>query len=603
MSSSASVFRLIRVRLLTLCIYAGFFAILSRLYYWQVHQSDHLQAQAQDQYQRTQTTMGQRGQILLGDGTILAENKAMFRVVAQPHLIEDASKAIEPVFTLLKPNTIDPVELQPWEALKAAAYQRVGNKSSRWSVIYPEITADQKQAIASLELTGITFESFQKRHYPEASFSAHAIGFVGKNERGEDIGYYGIEGELQDFLTTPPKTTTVLKDALGQRLWSDQQLPGDPLLGQSVTLTIRHDIQKLLEEKIALGASRYGAVAGEVIVMDPSTGQILGMASTPTYNPEKYREFPTEVYKNHSVATSFEPGSIFKLLTMAAGLDAGVVNPTTQCPKCDGPRQIDKYTIKTWNNEYHPQITMTDALAKSDNVAMIYVAELLGQERFLQYIEKFGIGEQTGIELQEEMRTKLRARWGFIDLATASFGQGLSVTSIQMIRAVGAIANQGVLLEPTLVERIGRDAPPAKPTRQVVSPEAARTLTTMMVEATQKSEAQWTNSRTHRVAGKTGTAQVAVNGKYHETQTNASYIGFAPPEKPKFVMLVKLESPSSSPWAAETSAPLWFEIANQLYLLLNIPPDVPLATPSVSPTPIPVASPSPVPAETRIMDE
>jgi cell division protein FtsI/penicillin-binding protein 2 len=222
---------------------------------------------------------------------------------------------------------------------------------------------------------------------------------------------------------------------------------------------------------------------------------------------------------------------------------------------------------------------MRDALAKSDNVAMIYAAETMGAETFTSYLKKFGIGERIHIDLQDDTTTPFPSKWGEVELATASFGQGISTNSLQMVRAVGAIANQGILVRPKIIYSVtdhqtGQEiVTPPKEERQVVSAETARTVTEMMVNAARSGEAQWVFSDTHTIAGKTGTSQIPIPGGYKEDATIASFIGFAPIDNPQFVMLVKLVEPQSSPWAAETAAPLWYQIASRLFLLLNIPPD------------------------------
>ncbi len=220
---------------------------------------------------------------------------------------------------------------------------------------------------------------------------------------------------------------------------------------------------------------------------------------------------------------------------------------------------------------------MTEALEKSDNTAMIFIAEKVGADTMREYIQKFGIGQPIGIELQGDQSTPFPTQWGPIELATISFGQGISATSLQMVRAVATIARGGQMITPRIIKAT-RDQQQEQPTpivtgEQVITPETAATVKTMMIASAQHGEAQWVYSKKFSSAGKTGTSQIAENGSYNTDKTIASFIGFAPPDKPKFVMLVKLIEPQSSPWAAETAAPLWYKIADQLHLLLNIPYD------------------------------
>ncbi len=592
-----------RLRVVSVVIYTLFLGIVARLFYWQVIHGSVLQAQAENQYTRTFALQAQRGKILTSDGYVLVGNAPMYRLFAQPYVMTDDPAAVS---RQLAPLLIDPPEEKVTIATDAAEVstpsaktpaqilaeqeqqvkeieenvtKKLSDKNTKWVALKQRVDETAKQKIEEMKIHGLGFEKYFVRDYPEASMAAQVVGFVGKDADGNDQGYFGLEGSLDRELRGYANQKTFWKDALGFHLLFENDDEVDQFDGRNVTLTFRRDVQHVVEDMLKKGIERYGASAGEVIVMEPKTGKILAMASYPNYDPRKFYLFPPEYYKNPSVSSSYEPGSTFKVLTVAAGVDAGVITEDTQCTNCDSAREIAQYTIKTWNNEYHPNIAIKDALAKSDNVAMIFVAELLGKEKFVDYVKKFGIGETTDIELQEESALPLRKDWKPIDLATSSFGQGIATTGMQMVRAVGAIANGGVMMRPTIVEKV---IDPAKNTevevqpvveREVISPESAQKVTAMMVYAAASGEAKWTRSLTHTVAGKTGTAQIPIDGHYDETKTMASFIGFAPPENPKFVMLVKLRETQSSQWASETAAPLWYQIADKLYLLLNIPPD------------------------------
>jgi cell division protein FtsI (penicillin-binding protein 3)/stage V sporulation protein D (sporulation-specific penicillin-binding protein) len=312
--------------------------------------------------------------------------------------------------------------------------------------------------------------------------------------------------------------------------------------------------------------------------MDPFTGQILAMAAYPSFDPADYQEYSDEVFKNPVISDTFEPGSIIKPIVMASGLDAKVVRPDTPCDICGGPLKLDRFFIKTWNNEYNPGITMTDVIIHSDNVGMSFVGQKLGADTLYDYLTRFGIGKMSGIDLQGEAAPSLRKKgtWNIVDLATASFGQGVAVTPIQMVRAISVIANGGYLVTPKVVESVqgeGWSEPVKDGAKQkVISEEAAAEATQMMVKAANEGEAKWAKVPGFTIAGKTGTAQIAVEGHYDETNTIHSFVGFAPVNKPKFVMLVTLKSPTGSPWAAETAAPLWYSIGRELFPYLGVPP-------------------------------
>jgi cell division protein FtsI/penicillin-binding protein 2 len=260
---------------------------------------------------------------------------------------------------------------------------------------------------------------------------------------------------------------------------------------------------------------------------------------------------------------------------MAAAFNEGVVKEDDKCDICSAPYPIGKYNIKTWNEEYRANATPEEIIVHSDNVGMVWTEQKLGGEKMLEYIKKFGFGEKTGIDLQEEITPSLRTKWGDIDYATSSFGQGIAVTSIQMLAAVGSLANKGVLMEPHLVQSVIGDMEvsiPPKSRGEVISPDSAQRITNLMIQAVEQGEAKWAAPKGYVLAGKTGTAQIAVEGHYDATKTTASFVGFAPANNPKFVMLVKLSEPQSSQWAAETAAPLWFGVAKKLLLRYNIAP-------------------------------
>jgi len=312
--------------------------------------------------------------------------------------------------------------------------------------------------------------------------------------------------------------------------------------------------------------------------MEPG-GAILAMVALPTYDPARYWQYNKELYSNPNIAFAYEPGSTFKIAVMSAALNEEVVKPDTRCDRCDGPRVIADYVIKTWNEKYFPNCTATEIIEHSDNVGMVFVGEELGIDRLVEYLKKFGLGEKTGIDLEDELTQELRPKkdWKLIDLATASFGQGIALTPIQMTRIAAVIANGGKLIRPYVVKEIIGDEKKieigSKIEREVISSATAKVMTEMMVNAVDKGEAKWAKPAGYRIAGKTGTAQIPVAGHYDEEKTIASFIGFAPADEPKFVMLITLREPTSSPWGSETAAPLWFDIAKELFNYYGILPE------------------------------
>ncbi len=554
-----------------------FLLILTRLGYWQIVKAQELSMEAEHQYQRIQHQSGQRGTILFSDEKPWVLNHQVYRFYTKPNVLtsEDRSQIIGAVLPVLAKKELGD---ENWLNEKKLQFTTMlDSQTKKWAVLGQGFTEEEKVEIEANNLPNSGFEAYYERFYPEASMGAHLTGFVGKDQDGNDAGYFGIEGALNNELAPRSFAKKILTDALGFSL-SPQDRTNN-LDGRTVVTTIRRDIQVLLEQKLHQGMLKYGPQIAEVIVLDPKTGNLLGLATEPTYNQNRYSEFDTTIFSNPSLTMAYEPGSTFKILTVAAGIDAGVISPDTVCDRCAGPRQFGEYQIKTWNEEYHPNISMSDALAKSDNVAMIFVAEKLGPQKLRTYFRDFGIGEPIDIELQDDTGTPFPNSFRPVELATASFGQGISTNSMQLVRAVSAIANQGILMKPKILSAMydpitgNNISVEPKELRRVVSAQTAQQVTQMMIYSAQHGEAQWTYRPNHTVAGKTGTSQVAVKGGYDEEQTIASFVGFAPANNPAFVMLVKLTAPTSSIWAAETAAPLWFDIAEELYLLLQIPPD------------------------------
>ena len=571
-----------RSKLFFLCIFVGFIAVLARLFYWQVVEASALQEAAENQYQKSFSTTGTRGLIVTSDNYPLVANQDVYRLFAQPKLLANSPEEIASQLTPLLMEEIQTASSaaeykEQSEKLQKQLVEKLSQSDKSWVSLFQPVHTKTKKMIEDLSIFALGFDTYQQRWYPEASIAATITGFVGKNDEGEDTGYFGIEGALNKELSGRKKISTILTDALGKQLLGSNQTASGVLHGRSVTTTLRRDVQYLLYKNLENAMEKYGARSGEIILMEPATGKILGLVTLPAYDPMDFSKYPTELYKNPSLVSAYEPGSTFKVLTVAAGIDAKKITADTTCPVCGGPRVFGKYTIRTWNDVYNPNITMRDALAKSDNTAMIHIAELVEADTFESYLRTFKIGEPIGIDLQEDTKTPFPSKFGPVELATISFGQGISTTSMQLLRAINAIANNGVMMRPYIIEKVedenGQETA-IEPIQegQVISPEAAREVVDMMITSAHSGEAQWVARDAYTVAGKTGTSQIpSPTGGYEEDKTIASFIGFAPAHDPAFIMLVKLVEPTSSPWAAETAAPLWYTIADDLLLMLQVP--------------------------------
>lgn len=561
--------------------------IIVRLFYWQVIRGDELKNLSEKQAIRNKSHEGLRGQIFTSDGYLLVGNQEVFDLKLDrqnftgnvEQLSQQLASIIAPENWQFQDATDSASRLLIQQQIESNLINKFSSQAN-WPQLASQLSLKIKEEILALNNPYLAFDNSSARFYPEASMAAHITGFVGRDEDGQEIGRYGIEGALEDELKARKESGWFRTDAFGALLaGSNYQLKN--LNGRDVTLTIRRDIQHIAETNLAWGIEHYAADRGEILILDSQTGKILALATWPNYQQWQYYKYPAEILKNPSLTRLYEPGSTFKVLTVSSAIDAKLINPNTVCTRCASPRQFGNYTIRTWNDVYHPNITMTEALEKSDNVAMIFVAEILGQEKFSEYLKKFGIGQSLKLDLQDDSSTYFPQKIGPVELATISFGQGISTNSLQLIRAINVIANKGKLLEPMIIEKVydhqlAEEIPvDQKETQQVISQETAALVSEMMVAAAAHGEAQWIASKRYTVAAKTGTSQVAdPQGGYKSDETIASFIGFAPAENPQFTMLIKLENPKSSPWSAETAAPLWYRVADKLMLLFNIAPNV-----------------------------
>lgn len=547
---------------LIVCLYG---VLTVRLFYWQVFRSGELRLEAASQYYVTFPLPAHRGAILAADSKPLVMNQSAYLAYAEPRKISDMSFFARLVAVPLgqEPKELETIITQPGRV---------------WVPLAHKVEAARVDALKSLNLAGLGFEKEPKRLYPESSMAGHLVGFVGSDANGKDTGYFGIEGFYDRELAGKDGMLQIEKDIRGAPILVGQTRRIEPEEGRSLVLWLDRTVQRSVERRLVDGIAKYGAKEGSVIVMDPVSGGILGMASYPSYDPATYGEFAKELYKNPVVASTYEPGSTFKILVMAAGIEEKVVTPTTIVQE-EGPVQVGEYFIRTWNNKYRGAISMIDVLVHSSNVGMVYLERKLGAEKMIEMLHAFGFGQSTGIDLQEEATAPIRNddEWGEIDLATASFGQGIAITPIQMIRAVAAIANGGELVQPRVVKELvditGRTIPfKKKRTRRVISQASARVVTEMMIAAVDRGEAKWAKPKGYRIAGKTGTAQIPVAGHYDASKTIASFVGFAPADNPRFIMLVTLREPTSSPWGSETAAPLFFAITKDLFSYYGIAP-------------------------------
>lgn len=596
-----------RAKLLAVLFTAFSFLVLFRLFSWQVLRADTLRSVGLSQQKSYLPITASRGSILASDGFPLASSSLGWLVWASLPDVKDPKTTaykLAPLFAA-EPG-IDTDEVRDYTDIELESERKRLIKSEEerlyglltkekvvWVPLKHKVDNETKVEIEKLSLSGIGFDIEERRSYPEGTMAAFVLGFVGKDAGGSDRGYFGLEGRYDVALSGRGGEKLFEKDALGNPILSGKRKSIAALNGVNLKTHIDRSIQFILDKHLSEGLQKYGASSGTIVVARPRDGAILGISVQPSYDPAQFSKFEEGDFINPAVSMTFEPGSIFKPLVMAAALDSGAFPLDEKCDQCSGPVRIGEYTVRTWDDKYYPDSTAAEIIKHSDNVGMVWVGGKTGAERLYDYLTAFGIGSSSGIDLQGEAAPKLAhwEKWGRIGLATTSFGQGVAATPIQMVRAIGAIANRGVLPTPQVVDKLSGDGweedVKTAVEKRVISEKTADQITGMMIDAVRAGEAKWAAPKNFTIAGKTGTAQIPVKGHYDTEKTIASFIGFAPacvptsrrdfgeaqPAcEPKFIMLVTLREPTSSPWAAETAAPLWFAIAKDLFLYLGVQP-------------------------------
>lgn len=558
-----------RYRLSLFLFVLFFIGILIRLFQWQIVRGAELTRLGEAQYGQNIKLIPLRGEIETSDGFPIAANKISYLVFANPKEIKDKEKISTFLASALGEET--------------ATISGFLSLNRFWVALKSNVDSNTKEEIEKQKLPGIGFEDQSIRFYPEASVAAKLLGFVGKDENGENSGYFGLEGYYDRQLRGRSGIAKQIHDAFGRPILARMNNLSGEIDGRNLILYVDRTIQFILEKELKQGIEKYGALGGMAAVMDPKTGGILAMSGFPAFDPRDYARFTNEEYKNPLISSSYEPGSTFKPFVLSAALEEGLVTPNTKCTTCNGPVEIGGYTIRTWNDKYFPSSTMLEVIQHSDNTGMVFVSQKLGLVRMMKYFDKFGITKLTGVDLQGEMTPTVKSQdsWYPIDVATASFGQGVSVTPIGLLSAFSSIANYGKRMEPHVVHYIeteNGEKVEIKPKllNQPISAKTAKIMTEILVNAVDKGEAKWARPKGYRIAGKTGTAQIPIEGKYDANKTIPSFIGFAPADDPKFIMLVILDRPTTSIYGAETAAPLFFNIAKQILAYYNIPPTEPV---------------------------
>lgn len=556
-----------------------FFLILVKLFDTQVIKSSYWQSVAKAQQMGFITNYSKRGEIFAKDNFPLALSVYSYELIINASIAPDSFDSnLQELFTIVYPKDIkidfDKKRLDWNKALE--------QKNKKFEYLEKNLTHEQKNLINKLNLNYITLNPVPSRSYPDNESYSHLLGFVGKDINGNFKGYFGLEGYYDGDLKGMDGFTISERAAGGFPLLFKEFTDVKKKDGADLILTIDRTVQTIAFEEIKNAVKKYEATSGNAIILNPSTGEILALVNYPTFDPLKYGEYfskDPDIFVNLAVSSTYEPGSVIKALTMSSAIDLGLVNKNTIIED-SGPAFYSGHKIDNWDGEHHGAISATQVLELSNNIGASYIGSLVGRQNLYNYFKKFGIASKTGIDLEGEEVGYMRnsTLWEDIDLVSASFGQSISLTPIQVLSAFGVIANNGVFVKPYIVSGVKRGDNIAYYDRnlayktQVIKKETANTLVEMLTNAASSGEAKYFMSKKYLIAGKTGTAQISEGGKYLKNATNATFVGFLPKYK-EFVMLVKLEKPKVSIYASETAVPTWMNIAERIASYYGFSPD------------------------------
>ena len=549
------------------CLFIG---VAKRAYTLQVRDADRLRGMAEEQYLREIELPPRRGRILDRNGAELASTADVDSIYCNPRQLPDVRDAAR---RLARALGLDRADLE----------KKLGQRRY-FAWVKRKVTPDEVTAVKTLGLPGIAFTREPRRFYPNRTLAATIMGHAGS----EGNGLEGIELSLDRQLRGTSTSVQGMRDALGRDIALDVSTDGSAdgaptTAGSDVVLTIDRYLTFITERALAAGATEHRAKAAIAIVMDPRTGELLAMASVPTYNPNDPQSAADAGARNRAITDAFEPGSTMKTFTITAALDAGVVKADDRFDCLMGRMMVGKYSI----HDTHPHgvLTVAEVFKFSSNIGATKIARKLGRDELAEALARFGFGKQTGVGLPGERAGVVRpvAKWGDIGFANVSFGQGLTVTPLQMVAGVSAIAGGGIYRQPRIVARIVQadgtvETLPAAPERRVMAPATARTMLAIMRGVTEPGgTAKQAAIEGYTVGGKTGTAQKVANGHYDASKWVSSFVGVVPAEDPRLAIMVIVDEPQGGHLGGAVAAPIFKEIAEQSLRYLHVPPTAPIA--------------------------
>ncbi len=527
--------------------------IIERLITLQIIDHEKLVAKAQKQHQFFEKLRPNRGQIYLKDGENniipIATNEDQDMVVIVPKYITDLEGTIQTLATILNMDT---------EEIRG----KVMKRNDLYEIIKRKLTKEESTKIAEKKMVGVELVPEGWRNYPEGDLASQVLGFVGHND-DKRVGQYGIEGEFNDILEGEVGFLKAEKDTAGRWISISKRILEKPKQGTDIVLTLDQTIQYFVEKLLRESITKYGASKGSVIVMEPDTGKVVAMANFPTYSSNEFNKVEdSALFKNECIQSQYEPGSVFKPITASAAVDLGKLTPdSTYVDK--GSYSVAGFTIHNSDGKAYGKTTLTRFLELSLNTGAIWVMQSTGKENFLKYIKNYGLDRSTGIELLGEAEGDVGnlEHLRDINFVTASFGQGVSITPIQLITAFSAIINGGHLMEPKIVDRFIHDGEKKseekvvpKKVRKVISPKTSATMRAMLISVVKNGWGKKAGVPGYLIGGKTGTAQIPNEdrGGYSDEVVH-SFIGFGPADNPKFITLVKLDKVSAVNFSSDSA--------------------------------------------------
>ncbi|MFZ3054422.1 MAG: penicillin-binding protein 2 [Minisyncoccales bacterium] len=543
--------------------------VLSRLFYLQINEGDYYKAMAQGQQTSLSEAQGERGEVTFKNGEVLAMTEKEPYLFISPEEIEDKQKTAE----LLSPVIDKDV---------ASLLVLMNKEGSFYEVVVEKIAADKAEEVTDLGLDGVYIGYKTKRYYPQETTGSQLIGFI--NESGE--GQYGLEEYYNEELKGK---TTLEKTEKNPYSFLLNLTEKDSINGADLSLTVDYNIQFMAEKVLKEGIEKYDAGGGEIIVMNPNSGEIIAMAQYPNFNPNAYQSTAMENFQNSCIQKLFEPGSIFKPVTMSMAINEKAVTPDTVFDDTLGYKQFGTYKVYNYSNKVWGKVTMTEVLQGSINTGVMFAESKIGDQKFYNYLKSFGLFEDTGVDLAGEVSSSNKEVKKALDskievtFGNVSFGQGIGMTPLQMIRAFSAVINGGKLYKPYIVETItkGEETTKIEPTvvrENVIAQETTTQLRQMLINVVEKGFGHLAKVDGYWIGGKTGTSQVpytslGINKSGYSEETWQTFMGFAPALDPKFIILVKLNNPTATKTSEYSAVPIFHDLAKYILDYWQIPPD------------------------------